>query len=83
MSKQPIQQAYVKEKLSRSSALEGASRQKSKANFGGYRPRTLQRVSLEKWEEDADLEQGEYEQTKSSVSSSPLCCYWHCRQASL
>ncbi|DBA68205.1 TPA: hypothetical protein ACH3X2_013822 [Trebouxia sp. C0005] len=66
MSKQPIQQAYVKEKLSRSSALEGASRQKSKANFGGYRPRTLQRVSLEKWEEDADLEQGEYEQTKSS-----------------
>ncbi|DBA95327.1 hypothetical protein WJX82_010494 [Trebouxia sp. C0006] len=66
MSKPPVQQAYVKEKLSRPSALEGASRQKSKANLGGYCPRTLQRVSLGKWEEDADLEQGDYEETKSS-----------------
>ncbi len=83
MSKPPVQQAYVKEKLSRPSALEGASRQKSKANLGGYRPRTLQRVSLGKWEEDADLEQGDYEETKSSVSSSPLCCYRRCIQAPL
>jgi len=68
MSKQSAQQAYVKEKLSRPSALEGVSRLKSKPNLGGYCPRTLQRVSLAKWEEDADLEQGSLEETKSSVS---------------
>ena len=68
MSKLPAQQAYVKHKGAEPSALDVASRQKSKPNLGGYRPRTLQRVSLAKWEEDADLEQGDHESTKSSVS---------------
>ena len=68
MSKQPAQQAYVKHNGADQSALDVASRQKSKPNLGGYRPRTLQRVSLGKWEEDADLEQGEHDSAQSSVS---------------
>lgn len=69
-------QAYVKQKLAQPEALEGVSRLKSKANLGGYRPRTLQRVSLAKWEEDADLEQGdEHGAGESSVSISLLSVF--------
>ena len=45
------------------------SKMKSRADFGGgYRHRTLQRVSLAKWEQDADLEQGEHADKEHSVS---------------
>lgn len=41
---------------------------KSRASVGGHRPRTLQRVSLAKWEQDADLEQGKHAHKEYSVS---------------
>lgn len=37
----------------------------------GYQPRTLQRVSVTRWEADADLEQGMSEDSTSSVSPCP------------
>lgn len=49
-------------------ATRSISKVKSRANIGGYRPRTLQRVSLGKWEQDADLEQGLHADQEHSVS---------------
>ena len=70
MSQQPAQQADLK--LVKPSTRQRQNRFKSKANLGGYQPRTLQRVSVTKWEADADLEQGLEEDRSSSVSPSLL-----------
>lgn len=68
MSEQPAQQADLKDKLVQPSTRQRQNRFKSRANLGGYQPRTLQRVSVTKWETDADLEQGLEEDRTSSVS---------------
>lgn len=47
---------------------QSLSRLKSRAALGAYRPRTLQRVSVSQWEQDADLEQGLHTEKKHSVS---------------
>ena len=47
---------------------QNLSRLKSRAALGGYRPRTLQRVSVSQWEQDADLEQGLHTDKTHSVS---------------
>lgn len=69
MSRQPAQQADLKDKLVQPSTRQRQNRFKSRATLGGYQPRTLQRVSVTKWEADADLEQGLEEDRSSSVSS--------------
>ena len=69
MSQQPAQQADLMDhQLVKPSTRQRQNRFKSKANLGGYQPRTLQRVSVTKWEADADLEQGLEEDRTSSVS---------------
>lgn len=70
MSRQPAQQADLKDKgtLVQPSTRQRQNRFKSRANLGGYQPRTLQRVSVTKWEADADLEQGLEGDRTSSVS---------------
>ena len=68
MSGQPAQQIDLKEKLVRPSSGQRLNRLKSRPHLGGYQPRTLQRVSVTKWEADADLEQGLHEDDASSVS---------------
>ena len=70
MSQHPAQQADFKDKLAKPSTRQRQNRFKSKANLGGYQPRTLQRVSVTKWEADTDLEQGLEGDRTSSVSSS-------------
>ena len=69
MSQQDAQDGPVARKLSRPSAKASLSRLKSRASVNGYRPRTLQRVSVAKWEGDADLEQGDEGEPTSSVSN--------------
>ena len=71
MSQQPAVQGDLK--VVKPSTRQRQNRFKSKANLGGYQPRTLQRVSVTKWEADTDLEQGIEEDRTSSVSLSS--CY--------
>lgn len=79
MSQQPAVQGDLKPagqgdlKVVKPSTRQRQNRFKSKANLGGYQPRTLQRVSVTKWEADTDLEQGIEEDRTSSVSLSS--CY--------
>ena len=68
MSQQDAQEGAVAGKLTRPSAKVSLSRLKSRASVNAYRPRTLQRVSVARWEGDADLEQGEEGVSTSSVS---------------
>ena len=69
MSQQDAQEGAVAGELTRPSTKASLSRLKSRASVNGYRPRTLQRVSVAKWEGDADLEQGEEGHSTSSVSN--------------
>ena len=68
MSEQPAQQADLK--MAKPSKRQRQNRFKSRTSLGGYQPRTLQRVSVTKWEADTDLEQGLEEDRTSSVSLS-------------
>lgn len=68
MSKQPPPAFDLKDRLVRPSTKQRLNRLKSRPNLGGYQPRTLQRVSVTKWEADADLEQGLQEDQTSNVS---------------